>query len=88
MKIHNIPLVIDHSHYKKIYTQIELTYQAKSVLEDTSFQKNYNEVLLRNAKIRGDELPIFDIEEETEEEDSAEVKNYKKSGQNLDEVKS
>jgi len=37
-------------------------------------------VLLRNAKIRGDELPIFDIEEETEEEDSAEVKNYKKSG--------
>ena len=36
-KVLQIPLVLDHTKYKKIYTQIELTYQSKSVLEDTGF---------------------------------------------------
>ena len=61
-KISHVPLVLDHSKYKKIYTQIELTYQARSVLEDESFRETYNEILVKNAKIKGEKPPVFDDE--------------------------
>ena len=76
MKIHKIPLVLDHSVFKKKFTQIELTYQARSTLEDETYRKQYNEVLKRNAKIKGEPVPEFP-EDSSEEEDSLEKKKVK-----------
>ena len=84
MKIHKIDLVLDHSKFKKKFTQIVLTYQARSTLEDESFRKQYNTVLKRNAEIKGEEIPIFD--EDFESGDSLESQTVKKESEEMKEL--
>jgi hypothetical protein len=45
-------------------------------LEDETYRKQYNEVLKRNAQVKGEPIPEFP-EDSSEEEDSVEKKQVK-----------
>ena len=65
MHIHKMPLVLDNSDYKKKFTQIVVTYQARTILDDINHKERYHQILKKNAQLKGEVVPEFSSEEES-----------------------